>query len=182
MSWSVLLDLSLIFHDGLYRRGQECSSGSDSTCWFYWMPWFFLNKTCVCRFVSFFRYAALYMCTHVCQCLCVPINPQVCFRWNESLWWVCVPRLSWCQNSVSTQWADKAHTPCRNKTETLLSPPSLSAFHQHSVSACHRRSGIMCLEMLHSLNLSNTVMHFATRPPSLLSVCLNTPLLPKHCV
>lgn len=41
----------------------------------------------------------------------------------------------------------------------------------------------MCLEMLHSLNLSNSVMHFATRPPSLLSImCLNTPPLPKHRV
>lgn len=41
----------------------------------------------------------------------------------------------------------------------------------------------MCLEMLHSLNLSDSVMHFATRPPSLLSImCLNTPPLAKHSV
>lgn len=43
MSWSVLLDLSLIFHDGLYRQGQECSSGSDSTCSF--IRWLKFKKT-----------------------------------------------------------------------------------------------------------------------------------------
>lgn len=38
----------------------------------------------------------------------------------------------------------------------------------------------MCLEMLHSLNFSDSIMHFVARPPSLLCICLNTPLLPKH--
>lgn len=69
----------------------------------------------------------------------------------------------------------------RNKTETLLTrsrclrPPS-------TVCLCTAvaAAAIMCLETLHSLNLSDSIMHSAARPPSLLSVCLNTPLYPKH--
>lgn len=114
--------------------------------WFYnlvpWTPWGTLYKQCTCHVVA---NQQTWLWIKMCFLFCVRVYSLV--KRNASVLYpvnVITP---------SALHRQTKHTHLWNKTETLLT----FSLHQHSVQACHRLSAIMCLEMLHSLNLLDSV-------------------------